>query len=138
MNRLLAAALGAVLLCSCVTSGDLRRIEDAQALRAAEIERAVAEYRSDAITGEELDKRVTAANQEAAKETRSVIEEVQERTEANIAAIKNGPITGNPILDALLTAGVSAGTAYFGVNKVRDGRRRMRGEPVAPDRAAPA
>lgn len=116
MKHLLLLILLA-LLPSCASMADVRAFEErAQA--------SLEEFLSGAITEEQyLEDQV-----EARAELR---EATEERIDDVLTGIETGPITGNPLADLVIGAAGSAAAAFFGINKVRDSRRRARGEKVA-------
>lgn len=135
MVRTIAAALAAVaLLSSCVTSSDLRRIEDAQSAYRINVQRTVDELRAEAITEKQADERIEEAQRTLSEEIDATARAVEERTTAIAKAA--GHIPTDPM--SLLTYIAGLGAAVAGstklaekrVNEKRDIARRLRGEPT--------
>ncbi len=109
--------LGVAVMVACVTTADLQK-RDA----------AIVEYIE---TADELEQEERLDNLEDALE--EVAEDVVERTEETVDRVR-GAVTGNGLLDLLITGAASAllgaagGTAN--TNRVRDKRRKQRGEDV--------
>lgn len=124
----ISLAIAALLSASCVMSGDLKRLQDAQVTFEDRVVEAIADQ--EATSSEKLDE-IAEANRDRIAEAEEVIKDVVTRS---IDAGKNlAELDWVELLISLLgTAGVAAvgGTAL--TNKVRDNRRRMRGEPVTP------
>lgn len=60
--------------------------------------------------------------------------ELQENVKEEIAEQTKGPITGNPLADSVIGLIGMGLTSMYGVNAMRDRRRRKRKEPVTvPD-----
>lgn len=116
------------LLCaSCVTSGDLARIEQAQAHYQDAQREALEELREDTITPDEYEERTETAFDNFKEELGETIDTVEARTEAALTA---GVATGNPLLDMGLTALTGAMAGALGLNAHRNRRRKDRGETV--------
>ena len=110
--------LAPLLLSSCVTSGDLDQV--ANSVRNLEL---VAADRYS--TQEDLEEAIDATGQEIA--------DVARRAEERARAIAEGvPESPSGWLALLLKLGVAAGAGTVATNKVRDRRRKLRGEPTDP------
>jgi len=121
------AALGVAGLSSCVTSGDLERLEaahrDYQEAQSAALE----ELREEAISADEYEERTETAFDNLKEELGETIDTVEARTEAALTA---GTSTGSPLLDMGLTALTGAMAGALGLNAHRNRRRKDRGETV--------
>jgi hypothetical protein len=133
-KTLLAALAASVFLASCVTSSDLRRIEDAQSAYRVDVQRTVDELRAEAITEKQADERIEEAQRTLSEEIDATARAVEERTTAIAKAA--GHIPTDPM--SLLTYVAGLGAAVAGstrlaekrVNEKRDIARRLRGEPT--------
>ena len=128
-----AACLAAFLsLASCVTPGDLERRDEAFARYQEQAEERLDELRAGTIPEEEyrLGQKESAIDLQS--ELKGIVDDVKDRTESAVAAVKTGAtITGlGPIGDLLATAILGGAGAFVGVNRHRDKRRVDRKEPV--------
>ncbi len=121
------SVLALLCLSSCVTSGDLARIEQAQAHYQGVQREALEELREDTITPDEYEERTETAFDHFKEELGETIDTVEARTEAALTA---GTSTGNPLLDMGLTALTGAMAGALGLNAHRNRRRKDRGETV--------
>ena len=147
MIKYLLVGCAALITWACVTTSDLVEFSEIQteAIEAIseaqrEHQRAVEELLADGTKTDaeildglaQLGKEREAVVKEIAAQTGKSVEElvqiIQERTKAVAGAA--GTLTGNALVDMLLTALLGGGAAYAGVNKSRDNRRLVRGEPV--------
>jgi hypothetical protein len=136
MAKALAAAIAAlVFLSSCVTSSDLRRLEEAQASYRMEVDRTLVELESDAITERQAEEQIEDAQSALREELEATIAQVEERTKAVAKAA--GHIPTDPLSLITYVAGIGAAVAGSSklaerrVNEKRDMARRLRGEPTA-------
>lgn len=126
--------LAAVLvMASCVMPSDIADLKRIQADYAHSTAEDIRQLERGVITREEYDRRQAEllASHDASVE--AVERRVEDRTDAALAS--GVPITGNPAMDLLLTLGGTALATGFGVNRMRDHRRAMRGEPTTPAKA---
>ena len=135
MARIIAVALAAsALLSSCVTSSDLRRLEEAQSSYRVEVDRTLVELESDAITERQAEEQIQDAQRTLREEFAMTIEQVEERTRAVAKAA--GHIPTDPLSLITYVAGIGAAVAGSSrlaerrVNQKRDMARRLRGEPT--------
>lgn len=124
--RTLILAL-ALLAASCVTAADLERRDAALARWQDSAQQRLEQLQSGTITRAEYDRLAKEARGDLEGELKAVVETVKERTAAIGEA---GPITGNPLVDLIGTVLLGAAGTYLGVNRARDHRRALRGEPV--------
>lgn len=148
MMKYILAGIIALITWACVTTGDLEEFSGIQTEAIEAISEAQRDHqrkveellddttKTDAEILEglaQLSKEREAVVKEIAEQTGKSVEElvqiIQERTKAVAGAA--GTLTGNALVDMLLTALIGGGAAYAGVNKSRDNRRLVRGEPVA-------
>ena len=143
MLKTLATALALIavlLLTSCVTSSDLRRIEEAQASYRIEVGSTLEELEQDAITERQAEEQIEDAQRTLKDELEFTIAQVEERTQAVAKAA--GHIPTDPLSLITYVAGLGAAVAGSSklaekrVNQKRDTARRMRGEPTSGSDAA--
>ena len=129
----LLALIAALLLTGCVTSSDIRRIEEAQASYRIEVGKTLEELEAEAITEKQAEDQIDDAQKDLKQELEETIAQVEERTQAIAKAASHIPT--DPV--SLLTYVAGLGAAVAGssrlaekrVNDKRDRARRMRGEP---------
>lgn len=115
-------------LVSCVTSGDLSRLEDAHSAYQRDMGESLAELRAGAISETEFEAKSREESSELKLALAQVVEDVDQRTEAALtAASKGAPVTGNPLIDL----GITAVAGFLGTTLYRDRKRKLRGEPVS-------
>jgi len=132
MKKTQAALAGiiAALAASCVTSGDLARVEQAQAAFHSQQAANLEALRADSITPEEYEDRSDEAFDELRDEIGATIEAVEERTAAVATAAKNIPTDPSSLITYLLGIGGTIAGSVAATNKVRDNRRKIRNEQV--------
>jgi len=118
-----------LLLCSCITAGDLER-RDSALMRYQE----AAQERLERLEGGTITQREYADDQAASwddlsEELEGIRDDIVTRTET-IAASAGGKITGNPLIDLFGTVLLGAGGTYMAVNRKRDMARTRRGESI--------
>ena len=99
---------------------------------------AYTEYRAGAITKDELDEEIDELREERnqtveeawANLTEHVEEEI-ERVKATATTAAGGLLGGGHMLDLIAAVGASIAGGAYTTNKMRDSRRKMRGEPTS-------
>lgn len=133
--RLALVVMAGALFVSCESMG---RFQDDMSNRwddyvEADEERWVA-FEAGSITREEymVERKAAAAALETYTEERVI--QAKDEMKEELVKKTSGPITGNPMIDSLIgAAGLVLGGGWQ-LNRMRDGRRRRRKEPVAvPD-----
>jgi hypothetical protein len=131
-NIILASCLA--LCASCVTSGDLARIEDAQGQYQLQVQSALSDLKADTITPEQADARIHTAQTDLKSEISATIEAVKQRTDAVATAATKIPTDPMSLITYIAGLGVAvAGSSKLAAKKVnaeRDLNRKLRGEPV--------
>lgn len=123
--------LAVLALCaSCVLPSDIAELRQAQGDLAAATAADLRQLELGVITRAEFDARQAELQAQQAATVREVEERVEARTDAAVAAATPAPITGNPAIDLLLGLAGTAVATGFGVNRMRDHRRALRGEPT--------
>jgi len=134
-----------LLLASCVSSANMRAVEDevrglsysltrtaddisSLADSVEDVEKTAGKYEAlgsklGEIAGQVLD---TKRQADAAANTAGKAAADAERLESHL---QGESITGNPLVDLLITGGMAAATAYVGVNKHRD-RKYVAAAPI--------
>ena len=99
---------------------------------------AYAEYHSGAITQEELEEEIDDLREERDQSVTEAWTELTEHVESEIERVKatattaaGGLLGGGHMLDLLAAIGASIAGGAYTTNKMRDGRRKMRGEPTS-------
>lgn len=133
MKTAFAGALCACLAVSCVMPSDIADLRRVQADYAHATAEDLRRLENGLITRDEYDRRQAELMETHNASVEAVEERVEARTDAALAAATPIPITGNPAIDLLLGLAGTAAATGFGVNKLRDRRRAMRGEPVKPE-----
>lgn len=124
-------ALAAAGLSSCVTSGDLARVEQAQfSYQSAQLS-ALQELRADTITPDQYEERTESALESLQREIGETIEAVERRTEAIASAAGQLPTDPGSLLTYLLGLGGTVASSVMATNAVRD-KRRLKGTDVRP------
>lgn len=147
MIKLLLASAAALCLWGCVTTADLVEFSDIQNEAIESIAQAQREHQ-DAVEalladGTKTDEEIIEGLAQLAKEREAVVKAIAEETgqsvEELIKAIETrtkavvgsaGTLTGNALIDLLLSTLLGAAGGAAGVNRIRDHRRLVRGEPV--------
>jgi hypothetical protein len=128
--------LATIALCaSCVLPSDIAELRQAQGDLAAATAADLRELELGVITRAEFDARQAELQARQEAKVREVEDRVEARTEAAVAAATPAPITGNPAVDILLGLAGTALATGVGVNRMRDHRRAMRGEPTTKQAA---
>ena len=131
----LLALIAALLLTGCVTSSDIRRIEEAQASYRIEVAKTLEELEAEAITEKQAEDQIDDAQKDLKQELEETIAQVEERTQAIAKAASHIPTDPLSLLtDIAGLGGAVVGSTKLAVKKVnqdRDQARRLRGEPVA-------
>ena len=138
----------ALVVTGCVTVSDIERLGQIQESTFLELSAVQVEYQkkveaalneaalSDDARLQEIKEAAQVRNQaleEIAKlagaSVSQLVDVIERRTLATIEGV--GTLTGNPLIDMLLSVLGASGLGVFGANKIRDHRRALRGEPVA-------
>lgn len=150
MNRVVLPIAACLFLAiGCVTTGDLQELADIHEQSIQGIKTAQVEYQSkvediladasktEAERFEELKEAADTRNDAieaiakmAGTSVEQLIAVIEARTEAAVEGV--GTVTGNPIIDLLVNTVLAAGLGAAGADRIRDRRRRLRGEPVGP------
>lgn len=150
INRLvLFLSAGVFLFVSCVTTADLQDLADIHEQSIEGIKVAQVEYqakveeilmdasKTEAERFEDLKEAADARNDAietiakmAGTSVEQLIAVIEARTEAAVEGV--GTVTGNPLIDLLVNTVLAAGLGAAGADRIRDRRRRLRGEPVGP------
>jgi len=104
----------------CVTSGDLHRIADSQAIFEARAEETLEKLEAGQSTAEEARKEIRTAAEDARSVAEEVIADVAKRTEDGVGGLIDG--LTNP------AGAAQAGVAAVLLNLWRDRKRKKRGE----------
>jgi len=122
MQKAILALCLVVAATGCLAPRDLEAVKfaqlDFQKATLADLRR----LENGVITRAEYDRRALELQNAHDEEIERVVVEVEERTEAVLAAATNltGPITGQPLVDLLLGLGVTGAGTYMAVNRARD------------------
>lgn len=150
MNRVVLPIAACLFLAiGCVTTGDLQELADIHEQSIQGIKTAQVEYqvkvediladasKTEAERFEELKEAADTRNDAieaiakmAGTSVEQLIAVIEARTEAAVEGV--GTVTGNPIIDLLVNTVLAAGLGAAGADRIRDRRRRLRGEPVGP------
>lgn len=147
MMKYILVAFIALYTWACVTTGDLQEFSTIQREAIEAVSEAQRQHQlavealledttktdEEILTGlAQLAKEREAVVKEIAEQTGQSVEEliqvIQDRTKAVAGAA--GTLTGNALVDMLISIAVGGGAAAMGVNQIRDKRRMVRGEPT--------
>lgn len=138
----------ALIVTGCVTTSDIERLGQIQESTFLKLSTAQVEYQkkveaalaetslSDDARLQEIKEAAQVRNEAiegiaklAGTSVSQLIDVIERRTLSTIEGV--GTLTGNPLIDMLLSVLGASGLGVFGANKIRDHRRALRGEPVA-------
>ena len=128
--KYLTICIALLLSTSCVaTSGDIQRLADAQVQYEQETTNALHKYQQGLSDTQEYAEETAESAARLHDEWVATGKDIEQRVKDTLEAT-SVPVTGNPLMDKLLGVLIAGGGAVFATNKVRDGRRRKRGERV--------
>jgi len=117
MKKLLSLSLLA-LTPSCVTSGDLAKLEASQLLFEGKVESVLSDTEK---TNTEKLEDIRDANAVRLDEVGDVLSEVQDRTESLVSSASSGPLgLASGLVELLAGLAVTGAGTYVAVNKKRD------------------
>jgi histidinol dehydrogenase len=95
-------------------------------------------YQSGVITQDELEEELDEIREERDQSVERAWENLTDHVESEIQRVKatattaaGGILGGGPLVDLLAAIGTSIAGGAYTTNRMRDGRRRMRGEPTS-------
>lgn len=113
-----------------------RIVEALDSHRVATLE-AYADHSEGAITAEELDEELDEIREERNQTVADAWEDLEDHVKAEVERVQmtakaaaGGILGGGPLVDLLAAIGTSIAGGAYTTNRLRDGKRRMRGEPV--------
>ena len=124
---LVATFLLTFVITACVMPSDLRSLADSQETYQREV---TGILEDSTLTADEKVEAITDEQEVLSGDIEDLLALINDRTTAIVRA--PGALTGNGLLDLLLTGVASAVAGGAATNRIRDQRRLARGEPVTP------